>query len=56
MKSRQPNVVKPMKMYVTMMNAIGVLRFVTAARKPSAIAHPTIHVQASIHQRSSGDL
>ncbi len=39
-----------------MMNAIGVVRFVTAARKPSAIAHPTIHVPASIHQRSSGDL
>jgi hypothetical protein len=39
-----------------MMNAIGVLRCVNAARKPSAMAHPTIHVQASITHRSSGDL
>jgi hypothetical protein len=56
MKSRHPNVVKPMKMYVTMMNAIGVLRCVTAARRPSASAQPTTHVHASITHRSSGDL
>jgi hypothetical protein len=56
MKSRHPNVVNPMKMYVTMMNAIGVWRCVTAARKPSAIAQPTIHVHVSITHRSSGDL
>jgi hypothetical protein len=56
MKSRHPNVVSPMKMYVTMMNAIGVFRSVTAARNPSAMAQPTIHVQASITHRSSGDL
>jgi hypothetical protein len=56
MKSRHPNVVNPMNMYVTMMNAIGVFRFVTAARKPSAMAQPTIHVNVSITHRSSGDL
>ncbi len=56
MKRRHPNVVRPMKMYVTMMNAIGVLRCVAAARKPSAIAQPTIHVHPSITHRSSGDL
>jgi hypothetical protein len=39
-----------------MMNAIGVWRCVTAARKPSAIAQPTIHVHASITHRSSGDM
>jgi hypothetical protein len=39
-----------------MMKAIGVLRCVTAARNPSAIAQPTTQVQASITQRSSGDL
>ncbi len=39
-----------------MMNAIGVVRCVTAARNPSAIAQPTIHVQVSITHRSSGDL
>ena len=38
-----------------MMNAIGVLRWVIAARRPSPIALPAIHVQARITQRSSGD-
>jgi hypothetical protein len=39
-----------------MMKAIGVVRCVTAARSPSAIAQPTTQVQPSITQRSSGDL
>ena len=38
-----------------MAKMIGVLRCVTAERRTRAIAHPTIHVQASIAQRSSGD-
>ena len=38
-----------------MMKALGVPRCVTAARRPSAIAQPTTHVQPSITQRSSGD-
>ncbi len=37
-----------------MTKTIGVPRCVTADRRTRAIAHPTIHVQASIAQRSSG--
>ena len=39
-----------------MMNAIGVLRWVTAARRPSPRVHPATQVQARITQRLSGDL
>jgi hypothetical protein len=39
-----------------MMKAIGVLRSVTVARRPSAIAHPATHVHPRINHRSSGDL
>ena len=38
-----------------MMKAVGVLRPVTAARRPSAIAHPPNHVHVRINHRSSGD-
>jgi len=39
-----------------MMNAIGVARWVTAARSASAIAVPATQVHVSITHRSIGDL
>jgi len=39
-----------------MMKLIGVLRCVTAARRPSASALPATQVPASISQRSSGEV